>query len=103
MQMNSRLLDDFARMASGAMGAAAGVREEFETLMRGQLERIFSRMDLVTREEFEAVKEMAAKARTEQEALAERLAALEKGAKGPSASRRKASKPRPPKRAAGAP
>jgi BMFP domain-containing protein YqiC len=81
MQTNNRLFDDFARMASGAMNAAAGVREEFEVLVRRQLERLLERMDLVSREEFDAVKAMAAKARSEQEALAKRIDALEAAAK----------------------
>src|SRR5918999_611366 len=77
MQTQNRLLDDLARLVSGAIGAAAGVREEVESQLRQQFERIFDRMDLVTREEFEAVKAMAVKAREEQERLSERLAALE--------------------------
>lgn len=77
MQTQNRLLDDLARLAGGAMGAAAGMREEVESQLRYQFERILSRMDLVTREEFEVVKAMAAKAREEQEVLADRVAALE--------------------------
>ena len=81
MQTNNRLFDDFARMASGAMNAAAGVREEFEVLVRRQLERLLDRMDLVSREEFDAVKAMAARARSEQDALAKRVGALEAATK----------------------
>jgi BMFP domain-containing protein YqiC len=77
MQTDNRLLDDLARVASGALGALSGVRTEVETRVREQFERVLARMDLVTREEFDAVKAMAAKARGEEEALAERLAALE--------------------------
>lgn len=77
MQSQNRLLDDLARVASGALGVASGVREEVEGRLRQQFERILQQMDLVTREEFEAVQAMAAKARDEQEALAERVAALE--------------------------
>jgi BMFP domain-containing protein YqiC len=77
MQTQNRLLDDLARVASGALGVAAGMREEIESRLRDQFERILSSMDLVTREEFDAVKAMAAKAREEQETLAARLAALE--------------------------
>lgn len=77
MQTENRLLDDLARVAGGALGVAAGMRSELEARLREQLERILGRMDLVTREEFDAVKAMAVKAREEQEALAERLAALE--------------------------
>ena len=77
MQMDSKLFDDLAKLASGAMGTAAGVREELEAQARQQLERMLARMDVVTREEFDAVREMAEIARAEQEAMAERLAALE--------------------------
>ncbi len=77
MQTQNRLLDDLARVATGALGVAAGMRGEIEARLRDQFERVLSHMDLVTREEFDAVKAMAAKARTEQELLGERLAALE--------------------------
>lgn len=77
MQTQNRLLDDLARVASGALGVAAGMRGEIEARLRDQFERILARMDLVTREEFDAVKAMAAKARAEQEQMQERLAALE--------------------------
>jgi BMFP domain-containing protein YqiC len=77
MQTKNPLLDDLARMATGALGAIGDVRGQVETRLRDQAEKLLARMDLVTREEFEAVKAMAAKARSEQEALAARLAALE--------------------------
>jgi hypothetical protein len=77
MQTQNRLLDDLARVATSALGIAAGMREEIEARLRDQFERILSNMDLVTREEFDAVKAMAAKARGEQEDLAARLVALE--------------------------
>ena len=77
MQTQNRILDDLARVASSAIGVAAGMREEIEVRMREQFERVLSRMDLVTREEFDAVRAMAAKAREEQEALTARVAALE--------------------------
>jgi hypothetical protein len=77
MQVNNRLLDDLARLATGAVGAAAGVKGEVETLFRERLRRLLDEADLVSREEFEAVKAMAAKARAEQEALAARVAELE--------------------------
>ena len=66
-----------ARVAAGAMGALSGVRGEIEARFRDQLERILAGMDLVSREEFEAVKAMAAKAREEQEVLLQRIAELE--------------------------
>ena len=77
MQTQNRFLDDLARVTSGAMGVAAGVRGEVEARVREQLERILAQMDLVPREEFEVVKAMAAKARSEQEELAARVAQLE--------------------------
>ena len=77
MQTQNRLLDDLARVASGAIGVAAGMRAEVEARLREQFERVLAQMDLVTREEFDAVKAMAVKAREEQEALAARLAKLE--------------------------
>ena len=77
MQSQNRLFDDFARLAAGAVGALAGVRSEVEARLREQLERLLAGMDLVDRDEFEAVKAMAAKARSEQEDLARRVAALE--------------------------
>ncbi|MBV9861515.1 MAG: accessory factor UbiK family protein [Alphaproteobacteria bacterium] len=77
MQSQNRFFDDIARVASGALGAVSGLRGEVEGRLREQLERVLQGMDLVTREEFEAVKAMAAKAREEQEVLLARLAALE--------------------------
>jgi len=78
MQTQNRILDDLAKMASGAMSGFSGLRHEIEMRAREQIERILGRMDLVQREEFEAVKAMAAKAREEQEILSQRLAELEK-------------------------
>ncbi len=77
MQTDSHLLDDVARVATGAMGAASGLKGELDAMVRRRLEAILARMDLVPRDEFDAVKEMAARARSENEALAERLARLE--------------------------
>ena len=77
MQSQNRFFDDFARMAGGAMGALGGIRQEFEARLREQLERWLASMDLVTREEFDAVHAMVAKARAEQERLEQRVAALE--------------------------
>lgn len=94
MQTRNKVFDDAARLAGGAVGTLTGIRREVEALVRQQFERLLSSMDLVTREEFDAVREMAIKARTEQEALAERLAALE-GA----ASKKTPAKARPRKAA----
>ena len=77
MQSQNRFFDDTARVAAGAMGALSGVRGEIEARFRDQFERILAGMDLVSREEFEAVKAMAAKARDEQEVLLRRIADLE--------------------------
>lgn len=77
MQSNNRIFEDAARLAEGAMGTAVAFKREMEALVRAQLERILSGMDLVKRDEFEAAREMAANARAEQERLAERVAALE--------------------------
>ncbi len=76
-QSNNRLLDEFARLMTDAAGAAQGVKREVEGIMKSQGERMLQGLDLVKREEFEAVKAMAEKARTENEALAARIAALE--------------------------
>ncbi len=76
-QSSNRLLDELAKMMTDAAGAAQGVRREVETIVRGQLDRVLAEMDVVRREEFEAVREMAEKARVENEALAKRIAALE--------------------------
>ena len=75
--MENRILDDLAKVAAGAMGGVAGVRQEVESRLRQQFERILANMEVVSREEFEVVKAVAVKARMEQEALAARLAALE--------------------------
>jgi BMFP domain-containing protein YqiC len=77
MQTQNRIFDDIARAASGALGALSGVRAELESQLRGMMERWLKSQDLVTREEFEAVKAMAARARAENEDLAARVAALE--------------------------
>lgn len=77
MQTRNRLLDDIARVANGAAGVATGMRDEVEALVQERVERVLGRLNLVTREEFEAVKAMAAKARSEQEALEKRVGALE--------------------------
>ena len=76
-QTNNRFLDEIAKLMTDAAGAAQGMRRDFETLMRSQGERILRDMDVVQREEFEAVREMAVKAREENERLAARVAALE--------------------------
>ncbi|HZD25659.1 MAG TPA: accessory factor UbiK family protein [Alphaproteobacteria bacterium] len=74
---NRRMLDDIARLATSAAGVLQGTAREAETLMRQRLERLLDRMDLVPRDEFEAVKAMAAAARAENEELGQRVAKLE--------------------------
>lgn len=69
MQVENKLLDDLARLASGAAGALSGIRGEVEAQFRQQFERILAQMDVVSREEFKAVKAMAAAARTQQEEI----------------------------------
>jgi BMFP domain-containing protein YqiC len=71
-QTQSRIFDEMARLMNDAAGVAQGVRREFDTLFRGQAERILRELDVVRREEFEAVKEMARLAREENETLRER-------------------------------
>jgi BMFP domain-containing protein YqiC len=79
MQSNNKILDDISKVMTGAAGAAQGVREEIDGHMKNLLERLLKDMDLVTREEFEAVKEMARIAREENDALLVRIEALEVG------------------------
>jgi BMFP domain-containing protein YqiC len=85
----TRFFDELAKLMTNAAGAAQGVRREVDTLVQSQMERVLNNMDLVKRDEFEAVKAMAARAREENEALQARLAALEAklGAGGASDSR----------------
>ena len=73
----NRILDDIARLATDAAGAAQGVRREVETAFKAQAERVLNSMDVVQREEFEAVREMALIAREENDKLAARLKVLE--------------------------
>ncbi|QRM56265.1 accessory factor UbiK family protein [Sinorhizobium sp. BG8] len=73
----NRILDDFAKLMTDAAGAAQGVRREMETVFRAQAERLINNLDVVKREEFEAVREMAIKARDENDALLKRIEALE--------------------------
>lgn len=74
---SSRFIDDFAKLVTDAAGVAQGMRREAETIVKTQSERILSTMNVVTREEFEAVRAMAALARDENDLLKARIAALE--------------------------
>ena len=80
MTTQNRIFDDISRLMTNAMGVAQGAKSEAETAMKGWVDRWLAERDLVTREEFEAVREMAIKARTENAELKSRLDALE-GAK----------------------
>jgi BMFP domain-containing protein YqiC len=76
-QTSNRFLDEIARLMNDAAGVASGVRREFDTMVRNQADRILRDLDVVKREEFEAVKEMARLAREENEALRARIEAIE--------------------------
>ena len=76
-QTSNRFFDEIGRLMNDAAGAAQGVKREVDTVMRNQAERILRDLDLVKREEFDAVKDMARLAREENEALKARIAALE--------------------------
>ena len=84
MQTQSALFDEIAKVMTEAAGAADGVRREAETVFRSQLQRLVADMEFASREEFEAVREMARIAREENEALKERIIALEKQVNGAS-------------------
>ena len=77
-QTSNKFFDEIARVMNDAAGAAQGVKREVETVVRGQAERILRDLDLVKREEFDAVKDMARLAREENDALKARIDALEK-------------------------
>lgn len=101
MQTTGRLFDDIAKVAGGAMGTVGGIREEAEAAIRQRLERILSDLDVVPRDEFDAMAAVARRAREEQETLAAkveameaRIAALEKAA----SHRKSAAKKTPAKR-----
>ena len=78
MQTSNRIVDDIARVANGAGSSLAGVKGEIDALIRQKIDKFINDADLVSRDEFEAVKAMAAEARAEQERLGKRLSALEK-------------------------
>src|ERR1700741_1883916 len=91
-QTSNRFFDEMARLMNDAAGVAQGVRREFDTLFRSQAERILRDLDVVQREEFEAVKDMARLAREENEALKARIAALEAKADKPAKKAKETSK-----------
>src|SRR5262249_22504768 len=81
-QTTNRFLDEIARLMNDAAGVASGVRREFDTVLRNQADRVLRELDVVKREEFEVVKEMARIAREENEALKARIVALETKIRG---------------------
>lgn len=81
MQTRNPFFDEFAKLATGAAGVAQGVGEEARAFWRSQVERIIADMDMVRRDEFDAVKDLAAAARSEVEVLKARLDLLEAGPK----------------------
>ena len=89
MQSQNKFFDDAAKVLGGTASALIGLRREFEALIQQKFERLLESMDLVTRDEFESVRQMAVKARSEQEALVARLDLLEKKIVGKQASKRR--------------
>lgn len=81
-QTTNRVFDEFAKMMTDAAGAAQGVKQDAEVFFRSQAERVLRDLDVVQREEFEAVKAMAAKALEENEQLRQRIEALEQASGG---------------------
>ncbi len=103
MQSQNRFFDDISKVLNGLAGTVAGVGREAESSARERAKEWFGGMDFVSRDEFEAVKEMAAKARAEADALKKRLDALEKGAAAPAKKPASTRKPAARKPAAAKP
>ncbi|MEM9048024.1 MAG: accessory factor UbiK family protein [Pseudomonadota bacterium] len=82
MQTRNKIFDDLSQLMTNAVGVAQGAREEAETAMKGWVDRFLAERNLVTRDEFDAVRAMAQKAREENEALKARIAALEAKTEG---------------------
>jgi BMFP domain-containing protein YqiC len=102
-QTTNRFFDEVARLMNDAAGVASGVRREFDTLVRSQAERILRDLEMVKREEFEAVKEMARLAREENEALKARIEVLEAAQKPARSPKKPAVPPADPGTPGGAP
>ena len=92
MQSENKFFDDLSKVASSAMGVVSGVRDEAENALKARMARLLADMDLVTREEFEVVKEMAVKAREENAALRAELESLKRPAKPAAKARKTATK-----------
>jgi BMFP domain-containing protein YqiC len=88
---SSRFFDEIAKLMNSAAGAAQGVRREIDTLVKAQVERVLNELEVVKREEFDAVKEMASRAREENERLLGRIAELERRVGGTTGSAQPAS------------
>ena len=97
MQTRSRIFDDLAKVAGGAVSALSGIKAEIEVLARQRIERLLVEVDMGPRDEFDAVKAMAAKARSEQEKLEKRILELEArlGVKAPPRPQSRTGKARP--------
>jgi len=80
MQTRNKMMDDISQLMTNAMGVAQGAKDEAETAMKSMIDRWLADRDFVTREEFDAVRAMAQKAREENQALSDRIAALEASA-----------------------
>ncbi|MCB2135217.1 MAG: accessory factor UbiK family protein [Rhodobacteraceae bacterium] len=94
MQGQNRFFDDMSKLMTNAMGVAQGAKTEAENAMKGWVDRWLADRDFVTREEFDAVRAMAQKAREENERLAARLAALEGASEGGAVTEKSAPRPR---------
>lgn len=100
MQTRNRILEDLSQLMTNAMGVAQGAKQEAETAMKGWIDRWLAERDFVTREEFDAVRAMAQKAREENAALRARIEALERAAAAPEApAAAKRSRPAPRRQA----
>ena len=95
MQSENRLFDDLVKMVNGVAGTMAGMGREAEASMRERMREWIGGLDLVSRDEFEAVKAMAAAARDENEILKSRIAALEAKVAGPASGTKRSAKPKP--------
>ena len=95
MQSENKMFDDLVKMVNGVAGTMAGVGREAESSMRERMREWIGGVDFVGRDEFEAVKAMAAAARDENEALKARIVALEAKGAGPTAGAKRSSKPKP--------
>ena len=94
MQSENRLFDDFVKMVNGVAGTMAGAGREAEASMRERMREWIGGMDFVSRDEFDAVKAMAAAARDENEILKSRIAALEAKVAGPTGGAKRSPKPK---------